>query len=306
MAGVSVVIPSFNAEDSIERAVCSALTQTHENVEVIVIDDASLDGTVRVLRGIQDERLHVIQHFTNHGPSAARNAGIEAARGDWIALLDADDWWDTGRLEQLLTLAAETEAVMVADNQRLYVKGSSRPYGTRFKDGGVRLEAARVIGLAEYLERSLGILQPIINRRFLERHNLFFDEARRYGEDFLLFAECLFEGARLVVTPEPYYNCVISDASLTGSRTDVMAGMREIYDELIQHEVVRTLGLDQLLSRKIKKIDESLVYSAIMDKFKQGAWASGLTAVVSNPWFFILAIQRIPRSIRYRFARGLN
>lgn len=307
MTSVSVIVPAFEAEDSIRRAVCSALAQTHEDVEVIAVDDASNDGTGEVLASIGDARLRTIRFEENRGPSAARNAGIDAARGEWIALLDADDWWEPERLEHLLTLAAKTGAEMVADDQRLYAEGSSRPYSTRFKASGFRLEAAREIGLAEYLERSLGILQPIINRRFLlERHNLLFDEERRYGEDFLLFAECLLQGARLVLVPEAYYNCSISSGSLTGSRARIMAGMRDIYAELRGRTEVQAAGLDKVLACKIKEADESLAYSRVVDAFKQGEWGAAFRALVSTPRFPLLAVQRLPRTVRYRLRSRLS
>ncbi|HEX6051213.1 MAG TPA: glycosyltransferase [Gemmatimonadaceae bacterium] len=89
---VSVIIPAFNVAPFLEDAVVSALGQTHRNMEVIVVNDGSSDGTDRVANALaaHDERVRVI-HQTNRGGAAARNAGLHVARGDYISHLDADD-----------------------------------------------------------------------------------------------------------------------------------------------------------------------------------------------------------------------
>ncbi len=88
---VSVVIPAFNAERYIGRAIRSVLVQTRSADEIIVVDDGSTDGTAEAVRSF-GEAVRLIQQ-PNAGVSVARNTGIEAAAGDWIALLDADDEW---------------------------------------------------------------------------------------------------------------------------------------------------------------------------------------------------------------------
>lgn len=99
---VSVVIPAFQRAGSIGRAVDSALRQTAADLEVIVVDDGSRDGTADVVRGIADPRVRLIEHATNRGGNAARQTGIDAARGRWVAFLDSDDLWLPGKLDKQL------------------------------------------------------------------------------------------------------------------------------------------------------------------------------------------------------------
>ena len=86
---VSVVIPVFNGERFLREAVESVLVQKHSPVEIIVVDDGSIDGTAGVARSFPETVRYV--HQTNQGPAAARNRGIEQARGSLIAFADADD-----------------------------------------------------------------------------------------------------------------------------------------------------------------------------------------------------------------------
>lgn len=100
MATVSVVIPTYNRVSLVERAIESALTQTLEDIEVIVVDDRSTDDTEAVVAAIDDKRVRFLRHDENRGGSAARNTGIDHARGEYIALLDDDDEWLPQKLER--------------------------------------------------------------------------------------------------------------------------------------------------------------------------------------------------------------
>ncbi len=96
---VSAVIPTYNHAHLLSRAIKSVLSQTLDNLELIVIDDGSTDETVSIVREIQDERVRLIHFEANHGIGRGRNAGVEAARGDFIAFIDSDDLWLPGKLE---------------------------------------------------------------------------------------------------------------------------------------------------------------------------------------------------------------
>jgi glycosyltransferase involved in cell wall biosynthesis len=100
---VSVVIPHYNKGPYIARALNSVLTQTFPDFEVIVVDDGSTDDGAEIIRGFDDPRIRLIQQ-ENRGVSAARNRGIEAARAELVAFLDADDEWLPKFLETILRL----------------------------------------------------------------------------------------------------------------------------------------------------------------------------------------------------------
>jgi glycosyltransferase involved in cell wall biosynthesis len=112
MPKVSVIIPAYNCEAYIARAIQSVFDQHHPDLELIVVDDGSSDATVQALAPFRD-RLHLIQQ-PNAGVAAARNAGLRCAHGGLVAFLDADDWWEPSRLSaQLAALAQFPDTGMV-------------------------------------------------------------------------------------------------------------------------------------------------------------------------------------------------
>ncbi|MEI8354887.1 MAG: glycosyltransferase family 2 protein [Deltaproteobacteria bacterium] len=121
---VTVIIPTYNRAIECKLSVESVLSQTHGNVEVIVVDDGSIDNTGELICGM-DERVKYIRQ-ANAGVSAARNTGIEAARGEYVAFLDSDDAWLPWKLEaQLSVLRAFPDAGMVwSDMKAVNEKGS--------------------------------------------------------------------------------------------------------------------------------------------------------------------------------------
>lgn len=104
MAHVSVIIPAYNAAAFIVETVNSALNQTHRDLEIIVVDDGSKDGTLAALEQF-GSRIRVHQQ-PNGGVARARNTGVGLATGEWIAFLDADDLWLPEKIERQLALAS--------------------------------------------------------------------------------------------------------------------------------------------------------------------------------------------------------
>ena len=101
---ISVIIPTYNRAHLICESIQSALLQTHNNIEVIVIDDASTDNTRQVIKKINDNRICYFRHDRNKGASCARNTGLKKVNGQYVAFLDDDDKWLPSKLEKQLDI----------------------------------------------------------------------------------------------------------------------------------------------------------------------------------------------------------
>ncbi|MGH7410376.1 MAG: glycosyltransferase family 2 protein, partial [Candidatus Methylomirabilis sp.] len=103
---VSVIVPAYDAARFIRDALTSALSQSHRHIEVIVVDDASGDGTARIVSemALADPRVRPFFHDMNQGPGASRNKAIREARGKYLAFLDADDVWEPDKLRAQMDL----------------------------------------------------------------------------------------------------------------------------------------------------------------------------------------------------------
>ncbi len=121
---VSAVIPTHNRPDLVKRAVHSALNQTYPNIEVVVVIDGPDNLTHRELATISDQRLRVIELPKRMGGSDARNRGVEAARGEWIALLDDDDEWLPEKTETQMGLARTSSFRYPIVSSKLIVRTS--------------------------------------------------------------------------------------------------------------------------------------------------------------------------------------
>ena len=211
----SIIIPAFNAADSVAFSLRSALNQTLLEIEVVLVDDGSTDATRSLAAAIasQDSRLTVLAHPLSKGPSAARNTAVAAARGKWIVLLDADDSMATDRVEKMVAEAQARKLDALADNLELVDSSSGNRIGVAFDPG--LMAHSHLMSLDELLSadwpgrnrnyRSLGVAKPILRRAFLKEHNLRYDPTVRLGEDLLFYSALLVKGARFGLTPAAQY-----------------------------------------------------------------------------------------------------
>ena len=128
---VSVIIPAYNCEKFIGQAIDSVMNQdTEEDIELLIIDDGSKDGTRNVVQSYMNQYANLaatgsmrsISYHSNGknlGVAETRNAGIRAAQGEYIAFLDADDWWSKDKIKKQLALLREKEAVLVFSAREL-------------------------------------------------------------------------------------------------------------------------------------------------------------------------------------------
>jgi len=130
---VSIIMPMRDRAPIVGDAIQSVLEQTYHNFELIVVDDGSLDDSVRVVRSFSDRRIHLIENRESIGVAAARNQGLEVAKGNLIAYLDSDNTWLS---DYLAAMAGAFQVLPDADalycGQYLYRNGEDKPFAVRF------------------------------------------------------------------------------------------------------------------------------------------------------------------------------
>lgn len=184
---ITVIVPAYNLEKYLPRCLDSILAQTHRNLEVIVVDDGSRDGTYSVMQdyAARDSRVKAI-HKENGGVTSARLRGVAEASGSWIGFVDGDDEIDPGMYARLLENARKYKAdISHCGYQRNYPDGKTEYH---YNTGEIR-QQDRLTGLRDLLEERL--IEPGLCSK-LYRKNLFqdlegkMDFSIKNNEDFLM------------------------------------------------------------------------------------------------------------------------
>ena len=184
---VSVIMPAHNAERFLEEAIQSVISQTVTDWELLVIDDCSSDNTRQIAAEFsqKDPRIRLLANEQNMGVAKTRNRGLDLCSGQYVALLDSDDYWKPQLLEKMISRAKETEADIVYCSYELVSKEGEKvckdflvPPTTRFEDSIVR----SVISCSTVL----------LTKQFAMTHRF---PTNTYHEDIALWFKSLQEGA---------------------------------------------------------------------------------------------------------------
>ncbi|WP_158554903.1 glycosyltransferase family 2 protein [Methylovirgula sp. 4M-Z18] len=288
---VSVIVAAWNAAGFIGNALRSALAQQGVTLEVLVIDDASTDATVQVVEALNDQRIRCIRLPTNQGPAGARNAGLAAAQGEWVAVLDADDTMRPHRLAQLVAFGRETAADIVADNLWVSTTNASRPPHLLIDeplDG-----AALPVSLQDYFldnllfgkGRGLGYLKPLFRLEFLRGHALAYDPHLRIGEDFQLVAEALAQGAKFVRRRSADYDYQVHTGSISHRLSEANAqAMLQAADGFLARYAAQLATADRAAAEAYtRSLRQGAAFVAMVAALKRRRVNDFLTIAATNP-----------------------
>lgn len=211
MSLVSVIIPVYNREATIKASIESVLKQTYQNFELIVVDDCSKDGSVKVVEDICDNRVKVISCEKNGGACVARNIGINAAKGDIIAFHDSDDIWKEDKLEKSMYYLHKEHADMVFS--AVYRKGEGQ-YG----EGGRIVPTYNLNQVRDKLSRLLvsncvSTQTIVVKREVLEKVR--FDKRFPRFQDWDFAMQVLQKGFKVYYIDEPLVECMVLEDSIT-------------------------------------------------------------------------------------------
>jgi succinoglycan biosynthesis protein ExoO len=225
MPYVSVIIPAYNAADFIMDAYQSVAEQTLDDWEIIFVNNASQDDTLRTVQSVAatDNRIKVIDLPANSGPGGARNAALGIAEGDWIALLDADDRYSSNRLEILTSAGERSKADIVLDNLFVIDPISRR---TAFLAFEPNRDDITTLEFSEFLRNNqsysffhFGYLKPVIRRSWFATNDIKYQETLRHGEDFIFLLELYARGANVILLSKPYYHYYFQYSPSSGTKS---------------------------------------------------------------------------------------
>ena len=177
---ITVIIPVYNREQTIQRAIDSVLCQSHAPEKIIVVDDSSSDRTGEILKGYGDS-ITVITLPVNTGPSKARNEGIRHAQTEWIAFLDSDDCWKQDKLKKQVAFLKRFPFYQILQSEEIWIRNGKRvnPHKHHTKPEGWIWDAS--------LERCLLSPSGVLLRKSLLRQYGNFDEGLPVCEDYDLW-----------------------------------------------------------------------------------------------------------------------
>lgn len=218
MSRVSIVVPVYNAEKYLNKCVESILQQTYGDFEIILVDDGSKDDSGSVCDVYEDkyERISAI-HTENRGPAAARRTGVEAAQGEYIVFIDADDWIDRDMLSAMMleiqTCCADIVCFMLKEVDEQGNILSIKHVETERLEMTTRLQMMRNLHGTRFIDS--GPCAKIMARRLFE--NIDYCENVTIGEDYFMILQILEKASKVVFCKKPMYNRCMRTTSISRS-----------------------------------------------------------------------------------------
>ncbi|MBO5198218.1 MAG: glycosyltransferase family 2 protein [Lachnospiraceae bacterium] len=238
---VSVIIPIYNREQTLERCFCSLIHQTYKNIEIIAVDDGSTDHTWRILEKYEklDDRIRIIRK-ANSGVSDSRNRGMEAASGEYFQFVDSDDWLPKDATQTLVEGMLAGADMVIADYYR--VVGSRIWHRGHISEEGI-LERTLFAGYMMKAPANFyyGVMWNKMYRAdIIRQEGLECSKELDWCEDFRFNLEYLQYVVNVCVTQKPVYYYVKTKGSLIDTKVDMKQTIRtkrilfEYYKELYQ------------------------------------------------------------------------
>lgn len=210
---VSVIIPAFNAAETLAEAVASALNGSYQHLEILIVDDCSTDDTSKVAAKLaeSDPRIQFLRNPHNFGVSKSRNLMIDRATGEYVAFLDSDDTWEPNKLEFCLQMLAENPEVKAVAHALRYLDkhGKKLSYIATYPTTQAQMQAIKQTGESPWVFPS----SVVVDRAIIVKEGGFAEDWL-VGEDTELFTRIAQKYGLLAAT-EPLGNYRIRGNSLT-------------------------------------------------------------------------------------------
>jgi succinoglycan biosynthesis protein ExoO len=302
---VTIVIPTYQAETTLSRAVQSVVKQSLRDIEIIVADDGSTDSSWREIADwlAGEPRLRALRNHRNGGKAATMNRAIRFARGRWLAVLDADDWYHPDRLSALVAIGESAQADMVADNQFFYDAAAETIIGPAWPIDGTEWELTfddYLLGSNVYDIFDFGMLKPLVRMDFVRATQLSYDERARFGEDFFYLLQFFVHGGKAAICDSPYYFYTQPFGTVSRQWSH---GARRRYDfqlirDINQSYLRRTAGIltpqqSRHLEARGRRLASLEAYFRAKESFGRREWRNLLSQFVEHPAMLDCLVHRL-------------
>lgn len=255
---ISVVIPTYNRKEKLSDCIQSVLAQSYRNIEVLVVDDASSDGTEEIFQNVSDPRLLYFRYETNRGACYARNYGAERAKGEFLAFQDSDDKWHSDKLEKQYGFLRSADADMCfCGMNRVSASGSRFYYPVH--------PFTPEHGVEEFLAENRASTQTMLMYKRVWEQLRFDEDIRRYQDwDFGIRAAARFS---LCYLPEALVESEVGEDSIS-SRVNSYPHLLHLYNKhkaLYQQYPKSDAVMNRRMGRRMHAADPGLA----ADHFKK-------------------------------------
>ena len=301
---ISVIIAAYEAQDFIHGSIEAALKQTDVNLQIIIVDDASPTPLWPIIQSIveSDARIQHIRLDENGGPSKARNAALEIAQGEFVAVLDADDSMKPDRLATMLAHAVANDCAVVVDNMISQIKTGTGIRQQPFLDlGQTVLPMAVTLPLyidpakSNHIGRKLGYLKPLIRKSFLDQHQIRYEETLRNSEDYYLIANILLAGGKMDLIDLAGYHYSVREGSISHRLSPQIANAVLQKEKAFQKQYLQHMSpLCRAHSKeRLSLLEKQTAFETMAAELKAGKLALSLKTMAAYPWHIPHMISRL-------------
>jgi glycosyltransferase involved in cell wall biosynthesis len=305
---VSIVLPVFNGEKTINDAINSVLGQTCVNFELIICNDASTDNTHELLTKIDDARVRVINNISNLGEGLSRDKAISHSVGKWLAFIDADDVWLPERLEKMTDIAKREGEAFIFDNiiDCHDSKSGLKPWRIARDQNafGSNGQKSVNVSLEQLILAKRSLIKPLIPLNIIRKFSIT-HSTTKYAADLEFFLQVLSKKKIPIwylTKPMYLYRITAGSASANKSRY-------ELYSRVLEKS--RSLFIDSptiqsALLEKISDIKREEKYFAFILAIKTFHFLDVFMIINSSPWVLVELWRRIGSSFGYHVHRLIS
>ncbi len=253
---ISIIIPAYNIENYIGRCIESTISQSYSDIEIIVVNDGSMDGTGKICQKYADTDARVVYiSQKNMGSVGARKTGLVKATGKYIIFADGDDYMDSNLVEKLYELIVKNDVDFVHSNYM--IDGKNMNYINKihmYTEKDLNFDF-RVSLLKDYVFEwnfdkeifECNLYGCIYQKKFIDDCYMPLSNQQQYGEDLLCFCNQIMKCKSMLMIPDAYYHYVQRDGSLchSGDFDDALSNKISLYKEL--KSMLSNYGISQQL-----------------------------------------------------------